>query len=45
MSVKVIEQLITIQWWNWPNDIVVENAVHIVKNNIDKLLEIKESLQ
>ena len=42
---KVIEQLITIQWWNWPNDIVVENAVHIVKNNIDKLLEIKESLQ
>lgn len=42
---NVINQLMKLKWWDWPNEIIVSNAVHIVKNNMEKLLKIKDSLE
>ncbi len=36
---KICQQLLEIKWWDWPNDLVVKNACHIVKNDIEKLLD------
>lgn len=33
-SQEVIDALLNIQWWNWPNDVVVKNAQAIVKGNL-----------
>ncbi len=37
---ETTQQLLTLKWWDWPNDIVIANASHIVKNNIEELLKI-----
>ena len=43
-SIEVTEQLLEIKWWNWPDDVVVQNAAYIVKNDITKLIEISNRL-
>jgi virginiamycin A acetyltransferase len=41
---EIINTLLEIQWWNWPNDIIIKNASIIVGNDIEKLLVISASL-
>ena len=41
---KTIEELLAIRWWDWPEDIVLENIEWMIKNDInsDTLAQMKE---
>ncbi len=41
---ETIDALLKIQWWNWPNSIVVKNAAAIVGRDVKKLLAIHSNL-
>ena len=32
---KYIDELLKIQWWNWPDDIIIKNFNIIVDNDVD----------
>lgn len=40
-SEENIEKLLSIQWWNWPNDRINENIYLVMSCDIDSLVKIK----
>lgn len=41
-SDEIIDILLKIQWWNWPDEMIFSNIRYIVNNNIEKLMQIHE---
>lgn len=41
---KIIDQLLEIRWWDWPNAVVVKNASAIVSGDLDRIRQIADSL-
>lgn len=39
---EVIDKLLEIKWWNWPDEMVKKNASKIVGSDINELMKIRE---
>jgi len=39
-----VAKLLSIRWWDWPEDIIIKNAETLCSNNFEKLLQLSEAI-